>query len=109
MYRIIINCTTEKELNYNNHKIDKKFRYNFDNINYIYSSYVIYSDKYNYKNKKEGTRKTLEFIITKLLNITELREFIEILKKLNFKSIDNTIIKMIDIYDNKCIYTTYYN
>ena len=30
MYRIIINCTTEKELNYNNHKIDKKFRYNFE-------------------------------------------------------------------------------
>ena len=108
LFKIKINCTHKEELTYKNKEINKNTKFDFNNIDNIESCYLL-------KRKlvtSNITLKSLEFIINKSLNLNELRNFINILQNLNFKSKNNTYVQFIDITDTnnyKYIYSIDYN
>ena len=112
LFKIKINCTHKEELTYKNKKINKKTKFNtIDIINTIdgIESFYVLNRKLTNSNT---TLKSLEFIINKSLNLNELRNFINILQNLNFKSKNNTYVQFIDITNNnnyKYIYSIDYN
>ena len=109
LFKIKINCTNKEDLSYKNkniNNINKKIKFN--TIDIIDSCYVLKRKLLN----SNTTLKSLEFIINKLLNLNELRDFINILQNLNFKSVNNTYVQFIDITDTnnyKYIHNIDYN
>jgi hypothetical protein len=110
-FKIRIYCTKKEELLYNNHRISVESNKDFDKINFNKIEYID-SCSVLYKYKKKFLIKILEFEINKNLNINEIKEFITILKTLNFKSENDTVVHYIDITNNQehiYIYKLSYN
>jgi len=110
-FKIRIYCTKKEELLYNNHRISVESNKDFDKIDFNKIEYID-SCSVLYKYKKKFLIKILEFEINKNLNINEIKEFITILKTLNFKSEEDTVVHYIDITDNQdhiYIYKLSYN
>ena len=110
-FKIRIYCTRKEELLYNNHEISVESNKDFDKIDFNKIEYID-SCSVLYKYKKKFLIKILEFEINKNLNINEIKEFITILKTLNFKSEEDTVVHYIDITDNQkhiYIYKLSYN
>ena len=110
-FKIRIYCTKKEELLYNNHRISVESNKDFDKINFNKIEYID-SCSVLYKYKKKFLIKILEFEINKNLNINEIKEFITILKNLNFKSEKDTVVHYIDITNNQehiYIYKLSYN
>lgn len=97
MYKIKIVCTSEYELCYNNKKISNKNynKLNFEELmnktDYIETALILY------KNFKNFTTKSLEFMCKREISELEFKEFIVNMKKIGFESKNKNTIKLIKI------------
>lgn len=100
-YKIKIECTSEDKLCYNNKKISNKnynklnFEELMNNIDYIETALILY------KNFKNFTTKSLEFMCKREISELEFKEFIVSMKKIGFESKNKNTIKLIKINKNK--------
>ena len=88
IYKIRINCTTQKDLTINNKKINQK---NFiisksDIDEYITKIAILYEDNFHMKDDISFINKTIEFYCNKEINENEFKDFIIKLRKLGFVS-----------------------
>lgn len=96
-YKIKIECTSEDKLCYNNKKISNKnynkinFEELMNNIDYIETALILY------KNFKNFTTKSLEFMCKREISELEFKEFIVSMKKIGFESKNKNTIKLIKI------------
>lgn len=90
MYKIRINCTSQKDLTINNKKINAKTFNNFisktDIDDYILKISILYEDNFHMKNDISFINKTLEFYCSREITEEEFKEFINKLKIFNFIS-----------------------
>jgi|694.fasta_scaffold13480_6 hypothetical protein len=90
LYKIRINCTTQRDLTINNKKINQKTFNNFiskSNIDeYISKISILYEDNFHMKDDISFINKTLEFYCNKEITENEFKEFISKLTKLGFVS-----------------------
>jgi hypothetical protein len=90
LYKIRINCTTQRDLTINNKKINQKTFNNFiskSNIDeYISKIAILYEDNFHMKDDISFINKTLEFFCNKEITENEFKEFISKLTKLGFVS-----------------------
>ena len=113
LYKIRINCTTQKDLTINNKKINQKTFNNFiaqtDINNYIKKIAILYEDNFHMKDDISFINKTLEFYCDREINEIEFKEFVSKLKLLGFVSKKkHPKIQLID-NDGNIIYNYNYN
>lgn len=113
LYKIRINCTTQKDLTINNKKINQKTFNNFiaktDINNYIKKIAILYEDNFHMKDDISFINKTLEFYCDREITEIEFKEFVSKLKLLGFVSKKkHPKIQLID-NDGNIIYNYNYN
>ena len=113
LYKIRINCTTQKDLTINNKKINQKTFNNFiaktDINNYIKKIAILYEDNFHMKDDISFINKTLEFYCDREITEIEFKEFLSKLKLLGFVSKKkHPKIQLID-NDGNIIYNYNYN
>jgi hypothetical protein len=90
LYKIRINCTTQKDLTINNKKINTKTFANFiskpDIDDYISKIAILYEDNFHMKDDISFIHKTLEFYCIREISELEFKEFIGKMKRLGFVS-----------------------
>ena len=90
LYKIRINCTTQRDLTINNKKINQRTFNNFisktDIDNYITKIAILYEDNFHMKEDISFINKTLEFYCNREINEIEFKEFISKLKLVGFIS-----------------------
>ena len=113
IYKIRINCTSQKDLTINSKKISRNI-YNTlenkpDNIDYITKIAILYEDNFHSKTDLNFINKTLEFYCSRLISEDEFKDFINNLKTTGFISRKNEPkIQLID-YEGKIIFNYNYN
>ena len=105
-YKIKIPCTHKQDLSYNKKKI-KKTNYHelkkvVHNIEYIEKTLILY------KNKKNLTTKTLEFLCKREIDEYEFKNFIKNMQNNGYSSEKNTSIQFIKLNNNNEIIFEYY-
>lgn len=90
IYKIRINCTSQKDLTINNKKISR-ISYNTlinkpDNIDYISKIAILYEDNFHSKSDVNYINKTLEFYCNRVISEEEFKDFINNLKNNGFVS-----------------------
>lgn len=113
MYKIRIDCTTQKDLTINNKKINNKSYNNsgfsVKNFNFITKIAILHEDNLHSKNEICYITKTLEFFCNRKITKEEFIEFIIYLKHNGFVSgRKEPKIQFIDNED-KIIYNYNYN
>jgi hypothetical protein len=113
LYKIRINCTTQKDLTINNKKINQKTFNNFisktDIDNYISKVSILYEDNFHMKDDISFINKTLEFYCNREITEIEFKEFICKMKRLGLVSNKKQPkIQLINI-DGNIIYNYNYN
>jgi hypothetical protein len=113
LYKIRINCTTQKDLTINNKKINTRTFNNFisktDINDYISKIAILYEDNFHMKDDNSFINKTLEFYCDRDITGIEFKDFIIKLKKLGFESKKrHSKIQFID-NDGNIIYNYNYN
>lgn len=90
IYKIRINCTTQKDLTINNKKINQKTFNNSisktDIDEYISKIAILYEDNFHMKDDISFINKTLEFYCNREITENEFKDFILKLRKLGFVS-----------------------
>ena len=113
IYKIRINCTSQKDLTINNKKINR-IVYNTlenkpDNIDYITKISILYEDNFHSKTDINFINKTLEFYCSRVISEDEFKDFINNLKLIGFTSRKNEPkIQLID-NEGKIIFNYNYN
>ena len=110
VFKIRINCTTQKDLTINNKKINTKSFSNcaFKCDNFITKIAILYEDNLHSKDDLCYITKTLEFFCDKEITQEEFINFINKLKDAGFIS-KRKEPKIQFISDNKVIYNYNYN
>lgn len=113
LYKIRINCTTQRDLTINNKKINQRTFNNFisktDINNYITKIAILYEDNFHMREDISFINKTLEFYCNREINEIEFKEFISKLKSVGFVSNKkHPKIQLID-YDGNIIFNYNYN
>ena len=90
MYKIRINCTSQKDLTINNKKINCISYNNLenkpDNIDYISKISILYEDNFHSKSDVNYINKTLEFYCNTQITEQDFKNFINNLKDIGFHS-----------------------
>jgi hypothetical protein len=90
MYKIRINCTSQKDLTINNKKISRVTYNNLenkpDNFDYISKIAILYEDNFHSKSDVNYINKTLEFYCNTQITEQDFKNFINNLKDIGFHS-----------------------
>lgn len=113
MYKIKIDCTTQKDLTINNKKITSKSYNNSEfsvkDFNYIAKIAILYEDNLHSRNEFCYITKTLEFFCKREITKEEFIEFITHLKNNGFVSRKREPKILFTDNDGKIIYNYNYN
>jgi hypothetical protein len=97
-FKIRIGCTTQKDLNINNKKINRNTFNTVKLPDYISKVFILFEDNFHSKTDDNYINKTLEFYTNKNLTEEEFSFFIDNLKKSNI--ISNRKYPKIQMLDN---------